>query len=197
MKTLYFIRHGIAEHNVLFSKYGRKVFYDKRYYDTKLTPEGHEQSIKLGSTWNKIHTIDLVITSSLTRTLETTKNIFSHINVPIIAFDELKEFPQGMQTCNRRSDKKLLIQQFPEIDFSYLIDNNDTLWNDKREETLDELNERYNTLNQFLKLREEKNIAIISHSCFIEQYKDKKMGLIENGDEELLHCYPYQFLFKL
>jgi len=48
MKTLFFIRHGIAEHNILFNVVGKQIFYDKRYYDTKLTMEGNDQSIQLG-----------------------------------------------------------------------------------------------------------------------------------------------------
>ena len=197
MKTLYFIRHGIAEHNLLFEKVGKDAFYDKRYYDTKLTPKGHEQSIHLGNTWNKIHEIDLVLCSSLSRTLETARNIFSNTSIPIIALDILKEHPQGMHTCNKRTEKKILIERFPEINFSEIIDNEDTMWCDTKEETLDELNQRIDQFNQFLQTRDEKNIAIVGHNSFIGTYKDKKIGHIENGDEELLHCYPYQVLFKL
>ena len=194
MKSLYLIRHGISQHNVLFHNLGKKVFYDSRFYDTKLTPEGHEQSILLGKTWENIHEIDLVLCSSLTRTLETARNIFSSINVPIIALDIIKEFPQGLHTCNKRSDKKELIQQFPEIDFSEVVTEEDNLWNDRREETIDELDHRITSFNSFIKSRKEENIAIISHNSFIGQYKDKKIPLMENGDEEILHCYPYKIL---
>ena len=197
MKKLYFIRHGIAQHNVLFDKYGKDVFYDDRYYDTKLTPEGHEQSIRLSTQWNEIHKIDLVLCSSLTRALETARNIFSNINVQILALDVLKEYPQGLQTCNKRTEKDILINEFPEIDFSQIIDNKDTLWNDKREETIEELDHRIEELKKIISEREEENIAIIGHNSFIGQYKDKKIGLIENGGEEILHCYPYERLFKL
>ena len=36
---------------------GKRVFYDKRYYDTKLTGDGVEQSIILGQTWDNINDI--------------------------------------------------------------------------------------------------------------------------------------------
>ena len=71
------------------------------------------------------------------------------------------------------------------------------MWNATREETIDELKERIHKLNDFLKKRQETEIAIVGHSSFIGQYKDKKIGLLENGDEELLHCYPYKVEFKL
>lgn len=196
MKLLYFIRHGMAEHNVLFNTIGKSVFYEDKYQDTQLTNKGVEESILLGQKWKDINKIQLVLCSPLSRSLETAKNIFTGINVKILALDILKEYPQGLQTCNKRNEKKILIQRYPEIDFSN-IDEIDTMWNNTREETIDELNERIHKLNNFLKKREETEIAIVGHSSFIGQYKDKKIGLLENGDEELLHCHPYKVEFKL
>jgi len=196
MKNLYFIRHGISEHNILFHKFGKKIFYDKRYYDTKLTSDGIEQSIVLGNSWKGIDKVDLVLCSSLSRTLETARNIFTHINVPILALDILKEYPQGLQTCNKRDHKQNLINKYPEIDFTN-VDEIDTMWDPVKEETIDKLEERIKLLNEFIKGRNENEIAIISHNSFIGQYKDKEIGLIENGKEELLHCHPYKIEFKL
>ena len=195
MKKLYLIRHGISEHNVLFTKYGKRIFYDKRYYDTKLTDEGVEQSIILGSTWKDINKIELVLCSSLSRTLETARGIFTNIDVPILALDILKEYPQGLQTCNKRSEKKELIENFPEIDFTN-VDDIETMWNTEREESIDELNKRIEELNSFIQGRKETEIAIVGHNSFIGQYKDGEIGLIENGKEELFHCHPYKFIFN-
>ena len=196
MKNLYLVRHGIAQHNVLFNKIGRSVFYDKNYTDTKLTNDGIEQSIILGQKWKNINEIQLVLCSSLSRTLETSRNIFTGLNIPILALDILKEYPQGLQTCNKATSKGILINNYPEIDFTN-VEEVDTMWNPQREETLSELDKRIVLLNEFLKKRDETEIAIIGHSSFIGQYKDKKIGLIENGDEELLHCYPYKVESRL
>ena len=196
MKNLYFIRHGVSQHNVLYHNLGKRVFYDPRYPDTKLTPKGVQQSITLSNTWKDISKIELVLCSSLSRSLETTRNIFSGINIPILALDILKEFPQGLQTCNKRKDKSILINEYPEIDFTN-VDNIDTMWNSEREETIEELENRIHIFNEFLKKRKETTIAIIGHNSFIGQYKDKKIGLMEHGNEELLHCYPYKIEFKL
>ena len=195
MKYLYIIRHGVSQHNVLYHYLGKRVFYDARYPDTKLTPKGVQQSITLANTWKDINKIELVLCSSLSRTLETARNIFNHMNIPIFALDILKEFPQGLQTCNKRTDKKILINEYPEIDFTN-VDDIDTMWNHEREETIDELDQRINLLNEFLKGRKETEIAIIGHNSFIGKYKDNEIGLIENGKEELLHCYPYKVEFK-
>lgn len=196
MKTLYLIRHGLSQHNVLFQNFGKEIFYDKKNYDTKLVELGHEQSKQLGEDWKDKHKIDLVLVSSLTRTLETATNIFKDRNVPMIALDCLKEYPQGLHTVNKRSTKDILQKEFPKINFSYVISNEDDTWNPMIEEDLLGLNKRIEYLRLFLLSRKENNIAIVSHNSFIGQLKDKKISLIENGDTELKYCYPYQVKFE-
>jgi len=46
----------------------------------------------------------------------------------------------------------------------------------------------------YLQSRSEKNIAIVGHSSFFGQFKDNHIGYIEDGDEELKHCWPYEFI---
>ena len=75
-KNLYCIRHGLAEHNVNYLKYGCKTFYDPNFVDTSLVEEGFKQASNLGETWlNKkdpsetgsaISDIELVIKKELT-----------------------------------------------------------------------------------------------------------------------------------
>ena len=64
-KSLYCIRHGIAEHNMNYLKYGSSTFYDPQYVDTSLVVEGFKQARQLGETWEDINTIELVIVSPL------------------------------------------------------------------------------------------------------------------------------------
>ena len=191
MKNLYLIRHGLAEHNALFKNFGKRIFYDKRYYDTKLIGEGKDQALLLNKTWADLEKIDIVFCSSLTRTLETAELIFKGTNVPIYALDILKEFPQGVQTCNKRSNKDVLEKQFPTIIFSMVKTNEDCMWRPDSLESISELNDRIAISKYILKCRPENNIAIIGHNSFIGQFKDNKIPLIENGDDELKHCYPY------
>jgi broad specificity phosphatase PhoE len=196
MKNLYFVTNGISQDIELFNTMGASVFYDKNFTDTKLTNTGVEQSIMLGQTWKTINDIQLIICSPLSRALETSRNIFQGLNIPIHAFDILKEYPQGLQTRNKSSSKESLINNYPEIDFTN-VDEVDTMWLPQREETIAELDQRIFLLNEFLKKREETEIAIIGHSSFIGQYKDNKIGLIEKGEDELLPCHPYKIEFKL
>ena len=62
--------------------------------------------------------------------------------IPIYALDLLKEYPQGLQTCNKRSNKDLLITRFPLIDFSNIKTNEDCMWRPDCNESLNELNYR-------------------------------------------------------
>jgi len=191
-KTLYCIRHGVAQHNVLYKEFGSKVFYDSRYVDTHLVEKGHHESIHLGKTWSNISDIELVIVSPLMRTLQTADNIFKGVDVHMIALECVREYPMGKQTCNKRSDKDELVDLFPKIDFKDLRTNTDQLWNPVREETIAELNMRINTMLDFIHSRPECNICLVGHGAFIGQFKDNEIRYLDNGQEELKHCYPYE-----
>ena len=58
----------------------------------------------------------------------------------------------------------------------------------KNEESVDELNGRINKLWDYIGSLEESLIVVVSHSSYIGQLKDKKIGDEEN---ELKHCFPY------
>ena len=150
MKKLYFIRHGVSQHNVLFHNLGKRVFYDKRFYDTTLTSHGIEQAKRLQQTWEKLDQIDLIICSPLTRTIQTANYIFSHTKKKIISHDMLKEFPQGLQTVNKRKEKDELLKLYPTIDFTE-VNHVNNIWNPEREETIDELNQRIEKFKKFIK----------------------------------------------
>ena len=188
------IRHGEATHNTLYHQVGMKAFFDKNHFDTELTEKGYNQAIELGKNWNL--NIDLIIVSPLKRTLQTAINVFKNIDCPIIALDNLKEYPQGLHTCNKRSDKKILQDQFLRVDFSLLDSEKDEMWSDIRLETIDELLERINKMYNFIENRSEKNIVLVGHNGFISMIKDGKFNHREDGDEELKHCYPYKIELK-
>ena len=66
----------------------KKRFFNKNYYDTKLTELGHEQSLQLGKTWKDKHNIELDVVfsgadkgnldyiKSIVRTLDLTKQVY-------------------------------------------------------------------------------------------------------------------------
>ena len=193
IKNLYLIRHGHSLHNELFHKMGVKAFRIPATIDAPLTNEGHLQSIELGQSWQNKNEIELVLVSPLTRTLETAMNIFGDTDIPIISEEFLREYPIGEDTCNKRSSLTLLKNKYPRIDFN-LISDQDTLWTSEYRETIDELEQRLDKMVKYLQNRKEINIAIVGHSSYFGQFKDNHIGYKENGDEDLKHCYPYEFI---
>lgn len=191
MKTnLYCIRHGLALHNVLFYNIGTDSY--TKYRDTRLLEKGIEQATVLGETWKNINDIELVVVSPLSRTLSTAYHIFKNKNIHIIAKDFLIEYPiGGKDIVNKREDISNLRKIFPSVDFS-LIKNDKALWPDKNE-SIDDLEKRISLMKQWLSKRPEKNIAIVGHSSFIGQFKDKKIG---DEEHELKHCFPYKVILS-
>ena len=190
-KNLYCIRHGLAEHNINYLKYGCKTFYDPNFIDTSLVEEGFKQAVNLGESWSNIKDIELVVVSPLKRTLQTASEIFKNIDIPIISFELAREYPIGGHTCNKRSDKEYLMNTFPKINFDDIKEGEDYLWDFEKQESIHELDLRINTFKKFIESRPEKNIALVGHASFIGQLKDNHIKYIENGEEELKHCYPY------
>ena len=192
-QTLHLIRHGHSLHNELFHKIGIQAFRIPQTIDSPLTNEGHLQSIELGQSWSKKNEIDLVLVSPLTRTLETCMNIFGDTNIPIISHEFLREYPIGEDTCNKRSSLTSLKYKFPKVQFN-LDSDEDTLWTQDNRESIDELEKRLDKMVRYIHSRSEQNIAIVGHSSYFGQFKDNHIGYIENGDEELKHCYPYEYI---
>ena len=192
-KNLYLIRHGHSLHNELFHKIGLQAFRIPESIDSPLTGEGHLQSIELGQYWKKKSEIELVLVSPLMRTLETAMNIFGDTDIPMISLEFLREYPIGEDTCNKRSSLTSIKNKFPKIQFN-LVSDGDTLWTPDYRENINELEQRLDEMIKYLQNRKEKNIAIVGHSSYFGQFKDNHIGYIENGDEELKHCYPYEYI---
>jgi len=187
-KQVIFIRHGYALHNDLFWKLGNKAYSD--YIDTPLLNRGfleayHCREIFLKEYEKLGRKPEIVLVSPLTRTLQTATTIFSN-DVKIRALDCLVEYPQGgFEKCNIRKEKKILEAIYPSVDFREIDEK--LLWS-QEEESKDELNGRINKLWDYIGSLEESLIVVVSHSSYIGQLKDKKMG---NEENELKHCYPY------
>ena len=184
-KTLYCIRHGYALHNKLFWDIGSRAYAE--YRDTPLLEVGYNQAKTLNKTWNEIDDIQLVVVSPCIRTLDTATFVFQHRNVPIIAKDFLIEYPLGgHEICNKRKNVDDLRYMYPYINFD--IYDNELKWSNEKE-TITKLENRIEDMLDWIGNRRETRIAIVSHSSFIGQFKDKKIG---DENNELIHCYPYK-----
>ena len=190
MKNIICIRHGRAFHNVLSDKIGEKAFSLKESFDAPLVEEGILQAKELGKNSKQLKKIDIVFVSPLTRTLQTAENIFEKNKiVRIVAIDKMKEFPQGIEVCNKRRNRIELKEKFKKVDFSSLESDSDQMWRADRYERIDELKERIDEFKQFIMNENYNNIAIVSHNNFLKEL------LFQNcGDEtyNLEHCNPYK-----
>ena len=191
MKNIYCIRHGLALHNVLGQEIGSKAYFLEKCFDAPLVDKGILQAKELGKKWDNLDKIQKVFVSPLTRTLQTTENIFKDkIGLKIIALDGIKEFPQGMETCNKRREKKELEVNFKNIDFSELDSDTDQMWREDRFETIEELEQRIEDFKNLLKKLDDENVAVVSHSSFLKQML---YGTIGDDSNQLNHCDPYKF----
>ena len=191
MKNIYCIRHGLALHNVLGQEIGSKAYFLEKCFDAPLVDKGILQAKELGKKWDNLDKIQKVFVSPLTRTLQTTENIFKDkIGLKIIALDGIKEFPQGMETCNKRREKKELEVNFKSIDFSELDSDTDQMWREDRFETIEELEQRIEDFKNLLKKLDDENVAVVSHSSFLKQML---YGTIGDDSNQLNHCHPYKF----
>ncbi len=184
-KKLFCIRHGTSEHNVRYYEIGELAFNEKE--DTKLLAKGIEEARHLGDNWKEIDNIELVLVSPLSRTLETATQIFKNKKVPMIALDCLIEYPQHSELCNKRKAKKDIVDKYPHVNFDRIA--NDLYWNGDEEESYETLKERVKFAKQWIMMRSEKKIAIVSHSSYLAQFLN---GEIIDKNDQLKHCYPYE-----
>lgn len=174
MKTVYFIRHGEADHNIGFSKFGESAYYSKKYVNSSLTRNGKKQCQKV---LNKQLDVEYVYTSPLKRTLQTTEIIFGKSNIPIIVLDELRECNYD-HPCNGRKTKQQIQEQFPEYNTKNLCEYDE--WFVKG----DPYN-RCEKLTQYIKTCPASKIAVISHASFLRHY----LGTIGwTQDKEIQNC---------
>lgn len=187
-KTVFFIRHGYALHNKLFPIIGTRAYSEFR--DTDLMELGNKQASVLGRMWHELKDIELVLVSPCQRTIKTAMLIFENIDEPdILAQDFLTEFPMGgdAEICNKRQFKPMLEYFYPYINFDDLK-KDDEYW-PKNIESKKDLIERIHKMIEYIGLRKEKKIAVVSHSSFIGMFKDHAIG---NEQNELKHCFPYK-----
>ena len=58
---------------------------------------------------------------------------------------------------------------------------------------MESLETRITFFKEYIKSRPETIIAFVNHSSFIGQMKDHSIKYLDNGDEELKHCHPYEY----
>ncbi|PUZ46003.1 hypothetical protein GQ55_7G012300 [Panicum hallii var. hallii] len=195
-KTIYLVRHAQGIHNVAGEK-DFKAYMSHDLFDAQLTPLGWSQVDGLREHVKKsglAKKIELVITSPLLRTMQTAVGVFGGENYtdgvsaaplmvenaghsgrpavsslncpPFLAVETCREH-LGVHPCDKRRSITEYRPLFPAIDFSLIENDEDVLWEPDVREANESVALRGMKFIDWLWTREEKEIAIVSHSGFL------------------------------
>ena len=182
------IRHGEAEHNTLYKSIGLAAYQHPSVVDSTLTNYGIEQAKEINKQILNIPDIDVVFVSPLTRALQTcAEAIRNYPGVPVIVLDDLIEYPNTIDTPNKRKPVSILKEQYPSYDFSNITSNEELIWNKRVMETLEQCQVRVDKLVEHIKDKysDKSKILIVGHSSWISL-------LLYRKDTVLSHCKIYK-----
>lgn len=197
VKTVHVIRHAQGTHNV------NKEYRSRENMDARLTELGKEQCRSLAqrilsstttddnnvstaaiSLKDLYHSAELIVTSPLTRCMQTTlltmEPVIQNRKVPVVAHEYIRETVN--YNCDRRRTVMELSQEFADrVDFSHLPTDHDAIWEHyetwlgsdesftKHRESaqLYKVADRARTFFDWLSARPEKHVVICSHRAYL------------------------------
>ncbi|KAF5964043.1 histidine phosphatase superfamily, clade-1 [Fusarium bulbicola] len=165
-KSIHLVRHGQAVHNL-----GEA---NNVLPDTDLTPLGQEQARSLISKHPELANVDLIVSSPLRRTLQTTLLGFSsqlERGLQIVALPEVQEVSD--LNCDTGSDISVIRAEFQQqpVDFS-LVEPGWEVKEGKWAPAIDSILERARAARQWLSERPESEIVVVTHGCFLHFFTD-------------------------
>ena len=165
-KVILCIRHGESTFNALAGGGGP----DPLHYDARLSELG-EQQVQRAREKLRAMAIDLVITSPLTRALQTTAGLFAdHPTSPKILVEPLHR-ERVENSCDIGRSPALLSTEFPSFALDHLPD---VWWHNEGEpdergvciEPVEAVQSRAKAFRHLLLLRPERAIAVVGHGTF-------------------------------
>ncbi|XP_031377758.1 phosphoglycerate mutase-like protein [Punica granatum] len=171
-KIVHWVRHAEGIHNVESEK-NHDALLSSVLLDAQLSPRGWQQVNDLHKHVRDsglLKRIDLVVTSPLSRTMQTATGVFGQSDesekLPFLAVELCRE-RLGVHPCDKRRSIKEYKSIFPSTDFSQIESNDDILWKPDHRETPEEIAARGVKFMNWLKARPEKEIAVVTHSVFL------------------------------
>eukprot|EP00547_Thalassionema_nitzschioides_P007302 CAMPEP_0194220162 /NCGR_PEP_ID=MMETSP0156-20130528/27621_1 /TAXON_ID=33649 /ORGANISM="Thalassionema nitzschioides, Strain L26-B" /LENGTH=283 /DNA_ID=CAMNT_0038950077 /DNA_START=1 /DNA_END=849 /DNA_ORIENTATION=- len=185
LKIVRVVRHAEGTHNV------DKQYRDERYIDARLTKTGSEQCQALsaqcadaeeGSPFD-VRNSKLVVTSTMTRCIETALQAFPRLekdqSIKFVAQESIRETVN--YACDRSRPTSEVQEEFPRVDFSQVLSENDSIWNDYLERLgppsswdthresaeLWKIAERGREFLKWLRKQPEREIIVCTHSAFL------------------------------
>ncbi|XVE95143.1 hypothetical protein REPUB_Repub02eG0071000 [Reevesia pubescens] len=202
-KLLHLVRHAQGFHNLESDK-SRDPLTSFEFSDAELSSLGWQQvrdQRKDVCASGLLERIEVVITSPMSRTLQTAVGIFGGENqpdrldvtsfedenvksddetstlIPIIAYELCRE-RMGKYECDKRGSISQYRSRFPTADFSLIENEDDILWKADEREPHEAVVARAIKFIKWLWERKEKEIAVVSHGVFLQQ---AMIELIENN----------------
>lgn len=185
-KIVHFQRHGQGYHNLVFAVLNeagapvldvydtdpkKNPFVRPEMVDAPLTELGREQCKAQRPNAAALRP-EVVIVSPLHRALQTAQISFTDFRgkIPFIAHEALRE-ELGLLVCNKRRPLSETMEDYPSIDFSIMAKtapDEDIMWDpNNRENPQKQARRIYGFLADFLRLRPEKELAIVGHSAWL------------------------------
>mmetsp|Transcript_26809 Transcript_26809/g.44305 ORF Transcript_26809/g.44305 Transcript_26809/m.44305 type:complete len:244 (+) Transcript_26809:123-854(+) len=214
MKTVYFIRHGVARHNIPDPNTGQMPnLFDERYTDPPLVQQGEMQACELGAKLqqmglisdgmirssdamdtdcNQKRPIDLVVCSPLMRCIQTALHIFPNFSSICCHGDVREAF--GMHYPDRRRPLSQIKANFPNLTYHQqsLSSEDDIDWQPHKRETQVDVEKRVASFLAWLTEQPQESIVVVTHGVFIECALLKYFPqVLEFGKKRVYNCEVY------
>ncbi|CAH0494130.1 unnamed protein product [Peronospora farinosa] len=191
IKVVYFLRHAEGTHNEAHGKYGSPRWEDEfartdAFLDAPLTAFGIKDAQNKGpiSVQAELEQgmlpIERVVVSPISRAIQTAQKFFAKEQVPDELFTCIESCRETFDchTCNKRRPLSELKQQFPDVDFSSMKDEEDQLWSKTHRETTEEIQKRAREfLLEFFRTIPERYVVVVAHLSIIEAICAVTLGI--------------------
>ena len=175
VKEVYFVRHGQSEFNAwrsaqLFSP-AQWFVRDPMIRDAVLTRKGQEQAVQQRATAASIGPVQLIISSPLTRAVQTMRLMFPQAACPVLLTPLVRE--KLNYACDIGIPTSKLRNMYPEYTFAhfegeYWWKHNPNAPFDVQNETTEEVKQRIEVFREFIQSRTESKIVVVAHGYFIQ-----------------------------
>jgi broad specificity phosphatase PhoE len=168
-KSVFCIRHGESTFNAAYRETGT----DPMHFDAPLTDEGLRQVREARQSLRDI-AFELVVTSPLTRALQTTAGLFAEHPARPLVLVEAVHRERAESSCDIGRAPALLAAEFPAFRVDHLPE---IWWHDEGErnecgiciEPAEVFEARVADFRSWLRARPERTIAVIGHGTFFHR----------------------------
>ena len=216
-KYVHFIRHAEGAHNIAMrdarTRFGKdsleynSLLSDATLLDSQITELGTLQCSNLRERLirdtNILETAQLIVVSTMRRTIETALNSFPSLvgRIPIIALESIRE-TLGAALFNKRRTISVQQKDFPMVDFSHATDEDDVVWSrhSTSEDPVNKIEEKADRICRgrefckWLSKRPESDIIVVTHSVFLFDLLDSVLRIDE--DEAAKESFHHEKLFN-